>query len=64
MVDEVENGVSGTNHSQPKDLGFLAVPKRLRYDPDRPFYFGTFMNMAFGFASTFSESHMAVRTRS
>lgn len=40
----------------PKDFGFLPVPRRLRYDPDKPFHFGTFMNMSFGFASTFSKS--------
>ena len=58
---EVENGASGdqaTNRPPPKDLGFLPIPTRLRYDPDKPFHFGTFMNIAFGFASTFSELHV------
>jgi hypothetical protein len=41
--------------SIPKDFGFLPVPERLRYDPDKPFHFGTLLNMSFGFASTFSE---------
>lgn len=63
MVDklDVENGVSSdqaTDHSPPKDLGFLPVPTRLRYDPDKPFHFGTFMKVAFGFASTFSEFYI------
>jgi hypothetical protein len=41
--------------SIPKDFGFLPVPERLRYDPDKPFYFGTMLNLSFGFASTFSK---------
>jgi hypothetical protein len=36
------------------DFGFIPIPKHLRYDPERPFYFGTFLNVAFGFAATFS----------
>jgi hypothetical protein len=40
----------------PKDFGFLLVPRRLRYDPTKPFHFGPLLNIAFGFASTFSES--------
>ena len=65
---EVENGVSGdqaTKRPTPKDLGFLPIPTRLRYDPDKPFHFGTLMNVAFGFGSTFSELHfytLAVRS--
>lgn len=39
-----------------RDLGFLPIPKRLRYDPDRPPHFGLLLNISFGFASTFGES--------
>lgn len=37
-----------------RDLGFLPIPLRLRYDPAKPFHFGLVLNVAFGFASTFS----------
>lgn len=37
------------------DLGFLVIPKRLRYDKDKPFHFGWVLNAGFGIASTFSE---------
>ena len=39
----------------PKDFGFIPVPRHLRYDPTEPFHFGLLLNIAFGFASTFSE---------
>ena len=39
----------------PKDFGFIPVPRHLRYDPTKPFYFGLSLNIAFGLASTFSE---------
>ncbi|EGN97821.1 hypothetical protein SERLA73DRAFT_109064 [Serpula lacrymans var. lacrymans S7.3] len=35
------------------DFGFLPIPKRLRYDPEKPFQFGLLLNASFGFASTF-----------
>ena len=38
-----------------KDFGFLLIPKRLQYDPERPFVFTMVLNVAFGFGSTFSE---------
>ena len=41
--------------SIPKDFGIFPVPRRLRYDPQKPFYFGTMLNLSFGFASTFSK---------
>lgn len=34
------------------NFGFLPIPKRLRYDPDKPFYFGTFLNVFFGICNT------------
>ena len=37
-----------------KDFGFLPIPKRVRYDPERPAHFGLLMNVIFGVASTFS----------
>lgn len=37
------------------DFGILPIPKQLRYDPNKPFHFGVALNLAFGFASTFSE---------
>ncbi|KAK0430727.1 major facilitator superfamily domain-containing protein [Armillaria borealis] len=36
-----------------KDFGFLPIPHRLRYDPEKPFHFGLLLNISFGFASTF-----------
>ncbi|KAM5541185.1 hypothetical protein V8D89_005114 [Ganoderma adspersum] len=36
-----------------KDFGFLSVPKRLQYDPERPAHFGLLVNVIFGVASTF-----------
>ena len=39
----------------PKDFGLLPVPRRLRYDPTKPFHFGLLLNIAFGLACTFSE---------
>ena len=44
-----------THDSIPKDFGLFPVPRRLRYDPQKPFYFGTMLNLSFGFASTFSK---------
>ncbi|KAJ7162861.1 major facilitator superfamily domain-containing protein [Mycena filopes] len=35
------------------DLGFVPIPRRLRYDPQKPFHFGLVLNVLFGFASTF-----------
>ena len=39
----------------PKDFGLIPVPRHLRYDPTKPFHFGLLLNIAFGFATTFSE---------
>ncbi|KAJ7258786.1 major facilitator superfamily domain-containing protein [Mycena haematopus] len=35
------------------DFGFLPIPRRLQYDPQKPFHFGLLLNVLFGFASTF-----------
>lgn len=50
-LTELESG----DDERARDLGFLPIPKRLRYHPDRPFHFGVLLNIAFGFASTFSK---------
>ena len=39
----------------PKDFGLIPVPRHLRWDATKPFHFGLLLNIAFGFASTFSE---------
>ncbi|KAG1728021.1 major facilitator superfamily domain-containing protein, partial [Suillus occidentalis] len=36
-----------------KDFGLIPIPKRLRYNPIKPFHFGILLNVSFGFASTF-----------
>ncbi|KAF8208984.1 major facilitator superfamily domain-containing protein [Mycena galopus ATCC 62051] len=41
-----------------RDLGFLPIPRRLRYDPQKPFHFGLVLNALFGFASTFIVSNL------
>lgn len=38
-----------------KDFGIIPIPRRLRYYPGKTFHFGLLLNIAFGFASTFSE---------
>lgn len=37
-----------------KDFGFIPIPRRLHYDPNKPFHFGLALNIGFGFASAFS----------
>ncbi|KAJ3486860.1 hypothetical protein NLJ89_g11771 [Agrocybe chaxingu] len=41
-----------------KDLGLIPTPKHLRYDPARPPHFGIALNVAFGFASTFTVANL------
>ncbi|KIY43089.1 MFS general substrate transporter [Fistulina hepatica ATCC 64428] len=41
-----------------KDFGFLPIPKRLQYDPDKPFKFTLFMNLSFAFSSTFTVANL------
>ncbi|KAG1739417.1 major facilitator superfamily domain-containing protein [Suillus paluster] len=36
-----------------KDFGLVPIPKRLQYNPTKPFHFGILLNVSFGFASTF-----------
>lgn len=47
-------GKSHREDAPSTDFGILPIPKRLRYDPDKPFHFGLVLNASFGFASTFS----------
>ncbi|KAG7088949.1 hypothetical protein E1B28_012894 [Marasmius oreades] len=42
-----------TEHQNTRDFGFIPIPKRLRYDPKRPFHFGIALQVVFGFTSTF-----------
>ena len=37
-----------------KDFGIIPIPDWLRYDPEKPFHFGMFLNILFGVTSTFS----------
>ncbi|KAG6826980.1 hypothetical protein H0H92_013685 [Tricholoma furcatifolium] len=39
---------------QAYDFGFLPIPRRLRYDPEKPFQFGLLLNIVFGLSSTFT----------
>ncbi|KAG0701921.1 major facilitator superfamily domain-containing protein [Suillus ampliporus] len=36
-----------------KDFGLVPIPKRLQYNPIKPFHFGILLNVSFGFGSTF-----------
>ncbi|EIW74210.1 MFS general substrate transporter [Coniophora puteana RWD-64-598 SS2] len=40
------------------DFGFIPIPRRLRYQPEKPFHFGLLMNISFGFASTFMVANL------
>ncbi|KAL0573185.1 hypothetical protein V5O48_008778 [Marasmius crinis-equi] len=41
-----------------RDFGLIPIPRRLRYDPQKPFHFGYVLQIAFGFASTFTVSNL------
>ena len=47
--------VSSTGRNPTHDFGFLPIPKRLRYDPERPVELVLVLNMIFGASSTFSK---------
>jgi hypothetical protein len=58
---KIDSAGSGSDSEVPerhytKDFGLIPIPRHLRYDPSKPFHFGIALNVAFGFASTFSES--------
>ncbi|KAF8876288.1 major facilitator superfamily domain-containing protein [Gymnopilus junonius] len=40
------------------EFGFLPIPRNLRYDPKKPHHFGLVLNVAFGFASTFTVANL------
>ncbi|OJA21284.1 hypothetical protein AZE42_08122 [Rhizopogon vesiculosus] len=42
-----------TDRIRSNDFGYLPIPRRLRYDPDKPFHFGMLLNVSFGIGSTF-----------
>ncbi|SJL01269.1 related to dityrosine transporter [Armillaria ostoyae] len=46
------------NSTPTKDLGFIPIPRRLRYDPARPFQFGIGLNVLFAFACTFMVANL------
>lgn len=39
----------------PRDLWLFPVPRHLQHDPNQPHHFGWALNLAFGFATMFSE---------
>ncbi|KAG0701920.1 major facilitator superfamily domain-containing protein [Suillus ampliporus] len=41
-----------TERTFSKDFRCLPIPRRLRYDPEKPFYFGILLNVSFGIGST------------
>jgi len=50
-----EKASASTQENWPtKDFGLIPIPKRLQYNPNKPFHFGILLNVSFGFASTFS----------
>ncbi|KAM5541230.1 hypothetical protein V8D89_005159 [Ganoderma adspersum] len=55
---EAETTVNDGEEQEWKDFGFLPIPKRVRYDPERPAHFGLMMNVIFGVASTFIVSNL------
>ena len=55
IVESAGLGVEVPERHYTKDFGLIPIPRHLRYDPSKPFHFGIALNVAFGFASTFSE---------
>ncbi|KAK1219523.1 hypothetical protein PQX77_017758 [Marasmius sp. AFHP31] len=41
-----------------RDFGLIPIPRRLQYDPQKPFHFGIMLQVAFGFASTFTVANL------
>jgi len=54
-LEHSQSDHSGIPLAISKDFGFIPIPRHLQYDPTKPFHFGLLLNIAFGFASTFSE---------
>ncbi|KAJ7242991.1 major facilitator superfamily domain-containing protein [Mycena rebaudengoi] len=40
------------------DMGFLPIPKNLRYNAERPFRFGLLLSLGMGFSSTFTVANL------
>ena len=55
-IESAGSGSEVPERHYTKDFGLIPIPRHLRYDPSKPFHFGIALNVAFGFASTFSES--------
>jgi len=56
IIESAGSGSEVPERHYTKDFGLIPIPRHLRYDPSKPFHFGIALNVAFGFASTFSES--------
>lgn len=55
-IESAGSGSEVPERHYTKDFGLIPIPRHLQYDPSKPFHFGIALNVAFGFASTFSES--------
>ncbi|KAL0064261.1 hypothetical protein AAF712_008846 [Marasmius tenuissimus] len=49
--DEASKQAAGTGEQHKRDFGLIPIPRRLRYDPQKPFHFGIVLQIAFGFAT-------------
>ncbi|KAG7088963.1 hypothetical protein E1B28_012908 [Marasmius oreades] len=47
-----------TENQYKRDFGVIPIPKRLQYDPQKPPHFGIVLQVAFGFASTFTVANL------
>ncbi|KAK1219522.1 hypothetical protein PQX77_017757 [Marasmius sp. AFHP31] len=56
--DETSKEAAGISEQHTRDFGLIPIPRRLRYDPQKPFHFGIMLNVAFGFASTFTVANL------
>ena len=57
-IESAGSGSEVPERHYTKDFGLIPIPPHLRYDPSKPFRFGIVLNVAFGFASTFSKSDL------
>ena len=55
-IESAGSGSEVPERHYTKDFGLIPMPRHLRYHLSKPFYFGIALNVAFGFASTSSES--------
>ncbi|KAJ8081194.1 hypothetical protein PM082_018037 [Marasmius tenuissimus] len=56
--DEASKEAAGISEQHTTDFGLIPIPRRLRYDPQKPFHFGIMLQLAFGFASTFTVANL------